>query len=63
MTGLDRYISVICGSSSIREVIAFPKTMEGRDLMAGAPTSVSEVDKKLYHIQSLNNEPIERRKF
>lgn len=51
---------MICGTSSIREVIAFPKTMEGRDLMAGAPTSVSDADKKLYHIQSLKDNSAER---
>ncbi|XP_058790960.1 aspartate--tRNA ligase, mitochondrial isoform X2 [Phymastichus coffea] len=54
--GLDRYISLICKASSIREVIAFPKTMEGRDLMSDAPTSISEEDKKLYHIQVIDNQ-------
>jgi aspartyl-tRNA synthetase len=49
--GIDRYISIICRASSIRDVIAFPKTMDGQDLMSGAPTVISEVDKKLYNIQ------------
>lgn len=53
--GLDRYISLICAASSIRDVIAFPKTMEGRDLMSGAPTPISEEDKKLYHIEVLDD--------
>lgn len=48
---MDRYISIICGASSIREVIAFPKTIEGRDLMSEAPATISDEDKKLYHIQ------------
>ena len=56
--GLDRYISLICGASSIREVIAFPKTMDGKDLMSGAPAPITEEDKKLYHIQVLNQNKI-----
>lgn len=49
-------MSVICGAPSIRDVIAFPKTMEGRDLMSGAPARISEEDKKLYHIQVSNDD-------
>jgi len=41
--GLDRLISILQNEPNIREVIAFPKTGDGRDLMMGAP---SEVDKK-----------------
>jgi aspartyl-tRNA synthetase len=41
--GLDRFVTLLAGEPNIREVIAFPKTGDGRDLMMEAP---SEVDPK-----------------
>jgi len=40
--GIDRFVMVMQNEPNIREVIAFPKTGDGRDLMMDAP---SEVDK------------------
>lgn len=40
--GLDRFITLLMGEPNIREVIAFPKTGEGRDLMMDAPSEVSD---------------------
>src|SRR5262245_52908297 len=38
--GLDRIVAILAGEASIREVIAFPKTANALDLMAGGPLSV-----------------------
>jgi len=40
-SGQDRFIALLAGEKNINEVIAFPKTGDGSDLMMGAPSSIS----------------------
>ncbi len=49
--GLDRIAMLLAGAANLREVIAFPKTAKAIDLMAEAPTPVSEQQLKELHIR------------
>jgi aspartyl-tRNA synthetase len=52
--GLDRMVAILAGESSIREVIAFPKTASAVDLMASAPSPVDAKQLRELHIRIQN---------
>ena len=49
--GLDRLVSVLANEPNIREVIAFPKTGDARDLMMDSPSELEERQLKELHLQ------------
>ena len=49
--GLDRIVTMMCGAESIRDVIAFPKTQRGQDLLIDTPTPVTEQQLRDLHIK------------
>jgi len=52
--GLDRIVAILAGEASIREVIAFPKTANAVDLMAGAPSPVDPKQLRELHLKIQN---------
>lgn len=50
-SGIDRICMILAGETNIREVIAFPKNQNARDVMAGAPSRVEDEQLEELHIE------------
>ena len=51
--GLDRIVMHLCNTTNIRDVIAFPKTQNGADLMTQAPSPVDDAQLKELHLRTV----------
>jgi aspartyl-tRNA synthetase len=55
--GIDRFVAILAGEENIREVIAFPKTQSGSDLMTGAPRELAPEALRDLHLRPSGGRP------
>jgi aspartyl-tRNA synthetase len=49
--GFDRMIAVMTGRESVKDVIAFPKSSKGEDMMVRSPSLITDQELKTYYLQ------------
>ena len=49
--GFDRLIAVMTGRESVKDVIAFPKSSKGEDMMVRSPAKITDVEMERYHLR------------
>jgi aspartyl-tRNA synthetase len=54
--GIDRFLAIVSNEPNIREVIAFPKTGDARDLMMDSPSDLEEEQLKELHLEITKDE-------
>ncbi len=59
--GLDRLVMILRGITNIRDVIAFPKTQSGADLMCGSPSPVDDRQLKEANVRVVLPPPVEKK--
>lgn len=59
--GFDRLMAILTGQDSVKDVIAFPKSSKGDDLMVSSPSLISDSELERYHLQLLR--PPQQAKF
>ncbi|KAK8100123.1 hypothetical protein PG999_010497 [Apiospora kogelbergensis] len=53
--GWDRFVSILAGVDSVRDVIAFPKSMNGEDKFVRSPTKMTKAQLEAYHLMLAKN--------
>ena len=59
--GLDRLVAMLAGTESVRDVMAFPKTQSGQELMTSSPTPVSKKQLQDVWITSIADEKLDKK--